>query len=106
MHPFVLKVILAAVVLTLASVAGASQSRADTAFSLEGRWYNDYDKQAERQTSTPRAAGIIIEKRAASQNKRVALRNPAKPRLRQYKADRHHAHTPQRRRVHASGYRW
>ncbi len=106
MHPFIMKVTIAAVVLTLASVASASQARADTALSLDGSWYNSYDKPAYKQTSKVPTAKIIIRKSDAKHIKRHTYKKHPKPTLRKYRSHRHHYQEPRRRNVHASGYSW
>ena len=106
MHPFVAKVAVAALVLTLASVAGASQARSDTTGILSGSWYNSYDAPKQSHNHSAPADKIIIEKGSVKHAQRHTFKRHTKPVLGKRVKHRYYTQQPRRRTVHSSGYSW
>ena len=106
MHAFIKKVTLAAIVVTIAGVAGASHARAQSAVILKDNWFNSYASDAIGSAHNRHGTAIVILKGGPHST------TPHKSEKKFKKAKRfkslRHSHRPQRNQVrsHSSGYSW
>lgn len=108
MHNFIRKIVLAAGVVTLAGMAGATQVKADSAVASNSSWFNSYAAGAGQQTQAAAPTEIVISK---SWHRPIVVdKNPKARGHKRKKAGRvlSQAHKLRRHRLrtHASGYSW